>query len=451
MSSVIEQADIEIDNLRAAFGWSRENSDIELALALASSLQPLWQARGRLREGLAWFDAALADLDAQHPEVAAAVRARALADQRRPRPVGGRRRQPGSGAASPGDRPRGRGPGPAGSRADRLRPTSPATTTPRRPAGTSPRRSAWPGNWTTGGGSARSSTCQAVVAVTAGDPIAARATGQEGGDLADAIGDRFNVAPVPLVPRNGTVDAAAIWPAAAAQFREVAAEAEAAHDEIWRANSLVGQSAVLAWQGDTGAARAAADAAIEAAAELGGITAGIAYTALATAALATGDAATALEATEAAWQHMSVLPARAAVRRVISARAALASGDLTAARRWADEAVATASGPGHDACRHPPPAPGVAAAQDEPEQAERDAHEALAIAVAVSGVPVRPRHPGVPRHPGRGRWQSPRSRAALRRGIRHRQRTGAVRFKVWDAAHEASVAAVRNAMGDERL
>ena len=81
MSSVIEQADIEIDNLRAAFGWSRENSDIELALALASSLQPLWLARGRLREGLAWFDAALADLDAQHAEVAAAVRARALADR----------------------------------------------------------------------------------------------------------------------------------------------------------------------------------------------------------------------------------------------------------------------------------------------------------------------------------------------------------------------------------
>ncbi|HZE15845.1 MAG TPA: hypothetical protein VE197_09120 [Mycobacterium sp.] len=36
-------------------------------------LQPLWQARGRLREGLAWFDAALADLDAQHPGVAPAV------------------------------------------------------------------------------------------------------------------------------------------------------------------------------------------------------------------------------------------------------------------------------------------------------------------------------------------------------------------------------------------
>ena len=75
----IEQAEIEIDNLRAAFAWSRENSDIELALALASSLQPLWHPR-RIREGLTWFDTALADLDAQHPGVAPAVRARALAD-----------------------------------------------------------------------------------------------------------------------------------------------------------------------------------------------------------------------------------------------------------------------------------------------------------------------------------------------------------------------------------
>jgi predicted ATPase/class 3 adenylate cyclase len=76
----IEQAEADFDNLRAAFGWSREHSDIELALALACSLQPLWQARGRIREGLVWFDAALADLDAQHAEVAPAVRARALAD-----------------------------------------------------------------------------------------------------------------------------------------------------------------------------------------------------------------------------------------------------------------------------------------------------------------------------------------------------------------------------------
>src|SRR3984885_1812592 len=67
----IEQAEIEIDNLRAAFAWSRENSDSEVALALASSLQPLWRARGRVREGMAWLDAALADLDTRHREAAA--------------------------------------------------------------------------------------------------------------------------------------------------------------------------------------------------------------------------------------------------------------------------------------------------------------------------------------------------------------------------------------------
>ena len=75
----LEQAETEIDNLRAAFAWSQENSDIEQALALASALQPLWYPR-RLREGLTWFDTALADANVQHPGVAPEVRARALAD-----------------------------------------------------------------------------------------------------------------------------------------------------------------------------------------------------------------------------------------------------------------------------------------------------------------------------------------------------------------------------------
>ncbi len=153
----IEQADIEIDNLRAAFGWSRENSDIELALALASSLQPLWEARGRLREGLVWFDAALADLDAQHPEVAAAVRAR-----RSPT-------APSSclwaGAADSPDRAQQAlaiarevdDPALLARALDRLRLHCQLASRRGGPARTWPRRLAWPGNWTTRGGSARSS------------------------------------------------------------------------------------------------------------------------------------------------------------------------------------------------------------------------------------------------------------------------------------------------------
>ncbi len=57
----IDQTGTEIDNLRAAFAWSRENSDTDLALTLASSLLPLWQSRGLMQEGLNWLAAALAD------------------------------------------------------------------------------------------------------------------------------------------------------------------------------------------------------------------------------------------------------------------------------------------------------------------------------------------------------------------------------------------------------
>jgi hypothetical protein len=77
----IEQAEREFDNLRAAFAWSRANGDVDLALQLASSLQPVWVVRGRVCEGYEWFDAIL-DADTGYSfEVAPAVRARALADK----------------------------------------------------------------------------------------------------------------------------------------------------------------------------------------------------------------------------------------------------------------------------------------------------------------------------------------------------------------------------------
>ena len=103
----IEQADTEIDNLRAAFGWSLENSDVELALALASSLQPLWYPR-RIREGLTWFDTALADARREASWGGACGAGAGARRQRCARPMGGRLRQSGSGSAGPGDRPRGR-------------------------------------------------------------------------------------------------------------------------------------------------------------------------------------------------------------------------------------------------------------------------------------------------------------------------------------------------------
>ena len=133
---------------------------------------------------------------------------------------------------------------------------------------------------------------------------------------------------------------------AAVQLGEVAAEAEAAHDEISRVTSLGGQSFAFAHQGETAAARAAADAILEGG---GGAwrKAGprTRYMVSGFAALAAGDFAAAHEAREATLRSPIVVSGgAAALRRIWNAEAALADRDLTAARRWAEEAVSTGTG-----------------------------------------------------------------------------------------------------------
>jgi predicted ATPase/class 3 adenylate cyclase len=76
----LQQAEVEIDNLRSAFAWSLENADAERALRLAASLQPLWLTRWRNREGLAWLDAALA-AETRKDSDKDPARVRALADK----------------------------------------------------------------------------------------------------------------------------------------------------------------------------------------------------------------------------------------------------------------------------------------------------------------------------------------------------------------------------------
>jgi predicted ATPase/class 3 adenylate cyclase/DNA-binding CsgD family transcriptional regulator len=441
----IEQADIEIDNLRAAFGWSRENPDTELALALASSLQPLWLVRGRIREGRTWFDTALTYLDARQLEVAAAVRARALADTA----VLGLW----VGAADSPDQ--------AQQALAIAREVDDPALLARALTACGSIASFFDAE------SARAYLAEAIGLARelgdpwrlsqilaqqvsgvhfAGDPIAVRAAGQEGRDLAEAIGDRF-------VSRQCRycLGWANLYQGdlagAAAQFGEVAAEAEAAHDEIWRAASLSGQGLALAYQGDTGAALAAAEAAVEAAAELGGLTAGTAYAGLAVAALAAGDLEMAQAASETAWQHMSGLSAMAAVLRAYGLQTALVGGDLIAARREADDAATTTTGwwlmlALTTRAR-------VAIAQGDPEQAERDAHDALAIAASLQAyLGISDILECLATLAGDG---GSHREAARLFGAAHaiRERIGEVRFKVWDAGYEASVAAPRNALGEQ--
>jgi DNA-binding CsgD family transcriptional regulator len=235
---------------------------------------------------------------------------------------------------------------------------------------------------------------------------------------------------------------------AAAQFGKVAAEAEAAHDEIRRVSSLVGQSTALALQGEADAASAVAGVIIEGGAELGGRFAVVGHAVLGFAALAAGDFAAAHEAREAALQYPIVVGGgTAAMQRMWNAEAALADRDLAAARHWAEEAVSTTTG--FYLLRALTTRARVAIAQSEPEQAERDAHDALARAADMQA------RPGVADILGclgglAGDAGSHREAARLFGAANAiRQRVGEVRFKVWDAAYEASVTAVRDALGEQ--
>jgi predicted ATPase/class 3 adenylate cyclase/DNA-binding CsgD family transcriptional regulator len=442
----LEQAEIEIDNLRAAFAWSRENSDTELALALASSLQPLWLTRGRIREGRAWFDTILTD-DPRHLQVAAAVRSRALADT----------------AAL----------GMWVGAADSMDQAQQALAIARDvdDAALLARALTACGLITTGVAGAETGrpyfaeaiglarelndrwrlsqilVGQALCAGMAGEPIAERAAAEEGLVLADAIGDRSDSRWCRWCLGNAQM-AQGDLVRAAAQFGELMTEAEAAHDVVHTANSLQGLIAALSWQGQVSAARDMANASVEAAAELGEYFAGNAHSALAAAASAAGDFEAAQIASEAALENFSLaLPQSAAVQRAHGAQIALANGDLTSARRWADDAVSVVTG-WHLTVALTARAR-VAIAQGRPEDAERDAHDALACAVDSGACLTLPDL--LECLAGLIGDSGSHQEAARLFGAAEamRQRIGVARFLIHQAGYEASVAALRNAMGDK--
>jgi predicted ATPase/class 3 adenylate cyclase/DNA-binding CsgD family transcriptional regulator len=443
----LEQAGIEIDNLRAALGWCREGSHTELALALASSLQPLWLARGRIREGWAWFDTILGD-GPHHLEVAPAVRARALADKALlgtwvDAAAGADQAQQALAIAREVDDPAllARALTACGFSA-----SASCNTEAARPYFAEAMRlaRAVDDRWRL----SQILAWQATAAAIAGDAIAVRAAAEEGCELADAIGDRFD-----SLQCRGYLGWAQLWQGdlagAVAQFRTVAAEADAAHADILKPASLQGLGYALACQGEVNAAQTAAEAALQAAAELGEYFLGFGYSVLAMVALAAGDVETAQDACETAWQQLSVFPQAAAVQRAYNAQAALAHGDLTAARRWADDTVSAGAG-WHRAVALTTRVR-VAIAQRDPALAERDAHDALACA-ADSGAYVAVPDlleclAGLAADAG-GQREAARlfgSAEAMR------NRTGLVRFKIYDSAYQSWVATLRNALGRDEL
>jgi predicted ATPase/class 3 adenylate cyclase/DNA-binding CsgD family transcriptional regulator len=441
----LDQAEVEMDNLRYALGWNLETSDTERALSLASSLQPLWLTRGRVLEGRTWFDTVVAERDLTDLEVPAPVRARALADTAvLSMFVGG-----------------------TIDRAERALAIARELGDPALLARTLTACGFIAGNFNYNAEAAGKYYFEAMVlarqlddrwslsqilawqantAVNVGDPIAARAAGEEGRDLANAIGDRPNsrwcrsFLAFAQVMEGDVVGAVA-------GFRGVSAECEADHDEFLQPITLMGLGVALAHQGDIDAARAAADKALEAASGMDVYFRSMGEVASAMAALASGDVGVAHDAGERAWQYINLAQPQMAVaqRAFCSVEVALAEGDLVPARRWADEAIAVASG-WHLVAALAARAR-VAVAEDDREAAERDAHDALACAVN-SGV-YQPL-PGILECLADLARDVDSQQAARLFGAAEafRQRSGMVRFKVHQAGYESSVAALRDAIDE---
>jgi predicted ATPase/class 3 adenylate cyclase/DNA-binding CsgD family transcriptional regulator len=438
-------ADSELDNLRAALAWCHENADVELALTLTSSLQPMWYTRGHLREGSGWFEAALAADPEQ--EVSSHTRAMALADKAvldiwTDASASFDQAQSALAIARKADDP-----------ALLLRALAACSfivgygydSTAAQPYFTEAMElaRALDDRWRL----SQILTRVAGTAIITGDPITAQAAAAEGRELADAIGDgsasrecQFYLCWTQLI-RGETADAVA-------RFGEVAADVEANHDAFLLPAVLNGLGTALAYRGEVSAARAAARRTQDAAADVSEYFTGLSHAVLSLAALADGDVAAAHEASEATWQHLAVQPHLAVVQRAFNGGVvALARGDLATARRCADESIALATG------WHLPQAltvrARIAMANGDPDFAERDVHQAVSFVAelrAFAHLPDLLECLADLVAMGENHDEAVRLFGAADSA---RLVTGMARFKVYDAWYESSVTGLREALGQD--
>lgn len=446
MGRLLDRIEAEIDNLRAAFSWSRETSDIDTALRLAAS-QRLWLTRGLLREGSSWLDLALADADRDDAQVSPAALSRALADKafldnmRDTKSIGQAERA--LEIARELDDPAllaraltacGRV---TGWKADVAQPYLEEAAELAR---------AMDDRWRL----SQTRYGQAFTAtVGAGDIETILSTATQGSELAEAIGDRLYVWGCRWC-LTGVQMALGDLAGAETQQRELLRAVDDGQALIWQVAFRGSLSLVLARQGEADAATAIALEALEGAAEIGPYMEGVMYASLAFAALAGGDVEKAFVASETSRLRLGAfLGELAATTAKPAAQVALARGDLAEARRAADQAVAAARGWFTvDALTT---RARVAIARNEPGQAERDLHDALARAMRMRAhlfVPDLLECVGTLAHGAGNHLEAVRLFAAAHT---IRQRTGIRRFQIYDAHYAASVQEARSAVGEEEF
>jgi DNA-binding CsgD family transcriptional regulator len=279
-----------------------------------------------------------------------------------------------------------------------------------------------------------------------GDPLGARAAAEECLDLADALGDRFMSWSSRIWLGNALLMQGNLDDAARVLLPLV--EQRAATGQLFMsfyASVFLGR--VLAYQGRPGPARAFWGTAIATATTMGGFQEDIAYAMLGEAALAAGDGPAAKEASGASWRH--TVPERTIFNRVINPvpEALLACDELVAARQWADDTVAIVHASnkiaGLTARAH------IALAQGEPEQASRDAHDALTIAADTRAfLRVPDAVECLARLAGADRNHQKAARLFGAAAV-IREDKGIVRFPMYQSGYDATVESSRNVLGED--
>jgi predicted ATPase/DNA-binding CsgD family transcriptional regulator len=438
----LEWAEAEIDNLRAAFAWSREQADDMSALALASSLQPLWSTRGRVQEGLSWFGVALADDNPQSTR-ASAARVRAWADKALLLSFTGStegRDEAEQALATARE---------LGDPALVLR----ALTSCAALVNAHDRETAGPyfGEATALARKLGDSRSLAqIIALdwmtgrVADDPAAAQVAAEEGLRIAEGISDGFLCRQLRYVLGWAQVLRGDLT-GCVARFDGLIEESVAANDLAWLASASTTRTYALAYLGDAANARASAVDNLERVSDSIEFHIGMAHAAMGTVHLAAGDAFAAWEAYEAAREGTAMDPLTAGIY-TWAPLAPLACGDLAAARRWADDVVAVTRAWSLAAALTSRAR--VLTALGEFDAAERDGYEALDLAARLGGdlvVPFALDCLAIAAAHGDNHLLAARLCGAADAARHH---MGLVRFIVLDEGDEATVGALRIALGE---
>ena len=440
---LIPWAEIEMDNLRAAYAWSHENAAFEMALELVSALRQLWLKRGRFREGLMGFEAVFSDERYRDEQLTPAVRVAAVADAS----------QLAVWLAAPASLERAaEALTAAAETADDVliaRATMACGMLSWDQPDVSGRYLAKSVDLARHCGD-RSILGEALGYVTFGTFSAgmiklAEDSGEEGCRVAESLGDGFMSRYCRVFLSNSLVMQGRL--SEAAKLAEsVVTDARADGDRPMEAFGLMTLGQAFVFMGQAQAGESAETAALDVAAGIGGFHEDSAYVVLADVALVRGDAAAAARFCESALQK-TYARKELFIRCILpQAETMLACGDIAGARKWADDNVALL--PRAFQVLALSTRARVALAQGEFHRAECDAHDALEAAERTGGYLRVPdafeclaavASAGAPARAAR--------LLGAAQGIRQRQQEA--RFAVFDGDYAATIAALIESLGTE--